>query len=159
MILVLLLIFIWSLGCSMDIRVLGCSISSPWWTIFTFSIVHLSFVHLLINSSLFMLYWKQMKGIINLKILIPILIMVPAISVMFSISAKPTVGLSSIVYCMLGVYMASFKIYKPFQAWFIIIFSFIFTFIFARGVNTPIHIYSYFISYALSRFAGRWIYD
>lgn len=156
MIFTLILIFIWSLGSYINLRLLGYSSNSPWWTLFTFNLAHISFIHLAINISIFMFYWRGMD-IINKKILIPVLILVPAISAFLSATTVPTIGLSAMVYCLLGITMCTLD-YRI-QNWAIIIFSFVFTYIFAPHINTLIHVYSYLISYAVGRFAGRWLYD
>lgn len=156
---ILLLIFIWSLGMCTDIRLLGYSFDSPWYTLFTFSYVHVSFIHLLINSCVFICYWRSMKGLINMKLLIPMIFFIPAVSAYFSASSVPTVGASSIIMVLMGIYLTMpipKKVIR--EIWILTIISFVVTFIFAPQINTLIHIYSLLLSYVISLLAGRRIY-
>jgi len=156
---ILLLIFIWSLGMCTDIRSFGYSFDSSWYTLFTFSYVHVSFIHLLINSCVFICYWRPMKGLINMKLLIPMIIFIPAVSAYLSASSVPTVGASAIIMVLMGVYLTMpipKKVVR--EIWILTIISFVVTFIFAPQINTLIHIYSLLLSYVISLLAGRRIY-
>lgn len=157
---ILILIYVYSLGECLNTKVLGYSINSPLWTLFTFNIVHISFIHLLINSIVFISYWKILKEFINKYVFTLMVILIPAISAYLSFPSIPTVGASAMIYTMTGIYMYMIPIkkYILIQMWVMIILSFVFTILFAPHVNTLIHIYSFFISYFLSVIIGRRMY-
>lgn len=100
-----------------------------------------------------------MKGLINMKLLIPMIIFIPAVSAYLSASSVPTVGASAIIMVLMGVYLTMpipKKVVR--EIWILTIISFIVTFIFAPQINTLIHIYSLLLSYVISLLAGRRIY-
>jgi len=156
---ILILIFFYSVGSFMDVREFAVSTCSDWWCFFTFNLVHLSFIHLLVNSFVFLSYWRKMKDVINLYFFIPLIIITPALAAMLSSRNTPTLGASAVVYTMIGLYLVAFPLPKDIliKFLFLIIISFVFTFFFS-SVNTGIHIYSFLISLVVSLLNRRFIH-
>lgn len=157
---ILILIYVYAIGECLNTKLLGYSTGSPLWTLLTFNIVHISFIHLLINSIVFLSYWRILKEFINKYVFSIMIILIPAISAYLSFPNTPTVGASAMIYTMTGIYVYSVPVPKSvlIQIWVLIITSFIFTFLFAPHVNTLIHVYSFLISYFSSVIIGRRMY-
>lgn len=157
---ILILIFFYSISRVMDISFLGVGNDSPWWCYFTFSLIHLSIIHLIMNSFVFTCYWKILKKNVNLYFLVSMMILVPPVAAFLGNADIPTVGLSSVVFTMIGIYVVVIPLAKKalFKFIFLIILSFIFMGLFMPSINTPIHIYSFLISLAISLLSRRFIY-
>ena len=147
MYLILILIYICSISRFIDLTFLGVSKSSEWWTYITYNFIHLSFLHLAINSIAFYSYWRIVKRFFPLYVIIPILLCVSAISAFFCSSDTPTIGLSSIVYSLLGIYIP-LMLYKKdrYKTYALVLVSFIVSMCFITKINTPIHIMSFLLS-------------
>lgn len=156
---ILILFFFYAIGSFIDMRAFGISTTSPWWCLFTYSFVHLSFTHLLVNAFVFLSYWRKMKGIINLYFFIPLIITVPVIAAILSAHTDITVGASGIIYAIIGIYIVAFPLPRNVLIKFItlIVLSFALT-CFLPTVNTGIHIYSFLLSLVVSLLCRRFIY-
>lgn len=156
---ILVLVFFYSVGSFIDVREFAVDTHSNWWCFFTFNLIHLSFLHLLVNSFVFLSYWRRIKNIINLYFFIPLIVLVPALSAMLSNQNTPTLGASAMVYAVIGLYLVAFPLPKKILIKFIslIVISFSFTF-FLSSVNTSIHIYSFLISLVVSLLNRRFLY-
>lgn len=157
---ILLLVCFYAMSCTIDLSQLGVSDTSPWWTLLTYSMVHLSFIHLLINSIAFMSYWRILKRYFNTYAVLCIAVFTSVISAYLGKAAIPTVGASAVIYSMAGTYIAAVPSLPKGKVKFflMVIISFIFTGLFAQSINTDIHIYSFFISAAVSLLTRRFIY-
>lgn len=147
---ILILIYFYSLSCAFDARSLSAFSGCPLYCYLTFSLVHVSFFHLLTNSVVIMSYWRLFKGIINYRIFIPSVIIIPAVSAMVSVSVKPTMGASAVAYTMMGLFVFVYPLRRKDLVKYLsaIIFSFAVT-LFAGSVNTEIHIVSFALSIAV----------
>lgn len=147
MYLILLLLYIYSMSGITDLRMLGVSSSSEWWAYFTFNFVHFTFLHLAVNSIVFYSYWRVIKRFFPLYIIMPMLLIIPALSAYIVSFETPTVGLSAMVYSLLGMYVP-LMLYKKdrYKTYLLVVMSFIVTMYFVPKINTPIHILSFLIS-------------
>lgn len=156
---VLILIYVYALTSAVDIHPLAYSQSSDWYTCITYSFVHFSFFHLLINSFVFITYWRSFEGVLRRSFTVPLMMAVPIVSALISGCIYPTAGASAIVYAMTGIYVVCFPLSRGLMIRFlsVIVFSFLITFLFAHQVNTSIHVISFLLSvliaYPLRRFS------
>lgn len=146
---IIVLFVVWLLSFFFPVENLAVSSTSPWWTLFTYSFVHSYFLHLLVNSFVFWTYYRVMRKS-DVYYLIPSCILIPTISGYLSAKSVPTCGFSSVISVMMGYYLSgcSRKIFV--KALFLILFSYVFTGLFSKGVNTLIHVYSFSFSYITS---------
>ena len=81
----------------------GVSSASPWWTHFTYPFIHGSLIHLL--SNIYAL-WFCLKKKTSPKILLPIYLMSVLASFIVS-SSIPTVGISGMIFSIIGISLTS----------------------------------------------------
>lgn len=157
---ILLLIYFYAISSVVDLSSLGVSDSSPWWSLFTYNLVHFSFIHLLVNSITFISYWRILKRYLNIYIVLVVSIFVPAVSAYWGCYSIPTVGASAVIYTLIGIYTVVIPLAKRelVKSLFLILFSFIFTGLFVQSINTNIHIYSFGLSVVISLLTRRFIY-
>lgn len=158
MIFVIILTFVYSISFYYNTSQFGVSEGCDWWNLITYSFIHTSIIHLIINSSLFLLYWNRIKNL-NLYIVIPILIVTPIMSASLSLFQKPTVGASAIVMAMIGIITVGLPKRQILKIVVLIAFSFVTTALFASHINTLIHVYSFIFSSMVSLVLKRFIYD
>lgn len=157
---ILLLIYFYAISNVVDLSSLGVSDTSPWWSLFTYNLVHLSFIHLSVNSIAFISYWGILKRYLNVYIVSAISMFVPAVSAYWGCYSIPTIGASAVIYTLIGIYTVAIPLGKRELVKFLslILFSFIFTGLFAQSINTRIHIYSFVLSVVISLLTRRFIY-
>lgn len=155
---ILVVLYFFSISRIIDLSpILGVSTTSYWYTYFTFSLVHANLFHIVTNSFAFVCNWRIIKKL-NMYLVIPMMLFIPAVSALLSVKNIPTVGLSAVVYTMIGIITTLYQNKKAkYKLETIIIFSFIVTYVFAPHINTLIHIYSYFIALAISYVIKPWI--
>ena len=93
---VILLFFIYSVGCYCDTSMYGIYTGCPPFNFITYSFVHLHFFHLVLNSVFLIIYWNKIR-VIGLWKVIPILAAVPIIAVYLAVYDTPTVGSISVL--------------------------------------------------------------
>lgn len=157
---ILVLAYFYSISLVVDISSLGVANDSPWWCLFTYNLIHFSFIHLLINSFAFLSYWRILKRYINIYILISMMLFIPALAAYFSSYNTPTIGTSAIIYTMIGIYTTSIPLQRKEKIKYIsmVLFSFGITGLFASSINTKIHVCSFVISCLISLLAKKCIY-
>lgn len=107
---ILVLILMYSVSRYQDITFLGVSNNCSWWNYFTFNICHTTFFHLLINATLFYLYWKILKNITDTRILFVIILLSSILAAIFSKTEIPTIGSSAIVFSMIAALCIAYQI-------------------------------------------------
>lgn len=85
---------------------LGFSETSAWWTHFTFAFQHGGWLHLIINSLVFVNSFGVLEKHIKWYVLLPVIYLVSVISSFFFIPILPTVGSSGMIYAMFGIMLA-----------------------------------------------------
>ena len=153
---IIILFFIWSVSRYIPVDNLCVSSVSCWWSYFTYNFIHISFMHWLSNSIVFYIYYRALSRK-DLYILFPLCIAFPALSAYLSVRATPTCGFSSVICVIMGYYISKCNYKHVIKSLLLIAFSFSFTALFAHGVNTFIHIYSFVFSLIFS-FLYRRIY-
>jgi len=146
---IIVLFIVWLLSFFLPVDKLAVSTTYPWWTIFTYSFVHTYFLHLSVNCFVFWTYYRVMRKT-DLKYLLPACIIIPAISGFLSAKQVPTCGFSAVISVMMGYFLSGCSRKVFIKALFLILFSYIFTGLFSKGVNTMIHVYSFSLSYFTS---------
>lgn len=146
---IIVLFIVWLLSFFLPVDKLAVSTTSPWWTIFTYSLVHTYFLHLSVNCFVFWTYYRVMRKT-DLKYLLPACIIIPAISGLLSAKQVPTCGFSAVISVMMGYFLSGCRRKVFIKALCLILFSYIFTGLFSKGVNTMIHVYSFSLSYFTS---------
>lgn len=97
---------------------LGFAIGTPWYTHFTYIFQHASVWHLVINSLAFIGFYTQLEKINNYPSLrggttkqptthypLPTSLLIAFLASFVSMYKLPTVGLSGVVYAMIGIYI------------------------------------------------------
>jgi len=82
---------------------LGFSATSPWWTHLTFAFQHAGWVHLIINSIVFINSFGSLERRVKWYVLLPVIYMASLVSSLFFIPDLPTVGCSGMIYAMFGM--------------------------------------------------------
>lgn len=160
---VLLLVLFYSISTYTDLTPLAVSSDSQWYQYLTFNLCHVSFLHLTANSIAFLLYWRILRYHSNLFISIPTVLLSATLSAILSASISPTMGISSIVYAMIGIYVVGMKtpyhISKPLRIRFLIILilSFAIT-VWLPSINTLMHVYSILFSTIFSFLSKKYMY-
>lgn len=130
---------------------LGFSASSPWWTHLTFAFQHAGWVHLIINSIVFINSFGVIEKRIRWYILLPVIYGASLISSLFYASDLPTVGCSGMIYAMFGMMLGIViknnarkqqKIMFCASLAFMMILSF-----FSKGSNFYVHFISFVIGF------------
>lgn len=145
----IILLFVWSINRYIDLSILAISENSPWWTCFTYSFLHVSFLHLAMN--LFVI-WANSRAISkrDLKYIIPLSFILAPLCGYLAASNLPTCGFSSVVWVIIGYLVSGMKRKFMIKWLSIIAFTNVFTFFFAENINTMIHVYSFVLSFILS---------
>ena len=86
---------------------LGYTNASPLWTHFTYMFQHANLIHLLINSLAFIGMFRILEKIINKYILLATILSIGFLTSFLSMYEIPTVGASSMVYAMIGIFFGS----------------------------------------------------
>ncbi|MFT3994397.1 MAG: rhomboid family intramembrane serine protease [Dysgonomonas sp.] len=84
---------------------LGYTTSSPLYTHITYMFQHAGIIHLLINSLAFISMFRQVEKYVNKYLLSFLIILCAFASSFLAMYQIPTVGASSMVYAMLGIYL------------------------------------------------------
>lgn len=150
----MLLAWVYACGQMADTSALGVRTGGAWWTLFTYSFVHLSLLHLVSNAALLVFYWRRVR-------LLPrwwtLCVLVSSVLLAGLLAARetPTVGASALVMAMAGVLTATF----PRRQWprmgLTVGLSFAATAMWAAQVNTAIHVYAYLFAFVASLLARR----
>lgn len=82
---------------------LGFSVYSEWWTHLTFAFQHVGWVHLIINSLVFINVFGLLEKRIKWYVLFPVIYLSSVASSLFFLSELPTVGCSGMIYSMFGM--------------------------------------------------------
>ena len=82
---------------------LGFSVSSPWWTHFTYPFQHASITHLAINMLVFITAFRVMEKFISWKVLFPIIYLFAVAASFFAEQSLPSVGASGMIYALFGM--------------------------------------------------------
>lgn len=146
---IVVLFIIWVLSFFLPVEYLAVSTHSPWWTIFTYSFIHSYFLHLAVNCFVFWTYYRVFHKS-DLKFLLPACIIIPALSGYVSAKDVPTCGFSAVISVMMGYYLSGCNRKIFLKALCLILFSYVFTGLFSKGVNTLIHVCSFSSSYLAS---------
>ena len=85
---------------------LGYTTSSPFWTHFTYMFQHANIIHLGLNSIAFLGMFRVLEKIINKYFLSASILSIGFIASFMSMYELPTVGISSAIYTMIGIYLA-----------------------------------------------------
>lgn len=86
---------------------LGYTDSSPLYTHFTYLFQHASVGHLFINSVSFIVLYTLLQRFMRPKVFLPVSLAIGIIASFFSMHTVPTVGISSAIYAMLGLYLGT----------------------------------------------------
>lgn len=84
---------------------LGYTTTSPLYTHITYAFQHAGIMHLIINSLAFISMFRQVEKYLNKYLLSTLIILCAFISSFWAMYQIPTVGASSMVYAMLGIYL------------------------------------------------------
>lgn len=96
---------------------LGYCVGSPWWTHLTYMFFHTNILHIAINLWAYSLFSKALMNI-RWQQLIPFAYVISvAMSFLTNIYDKPTIGMSGVIYAMLGILVTAsdynIKLVKP----------------------------------------------
>lgn len=119
--------------------------------------IHINILHLIMNGSLIALYWKSLSRY-NMKFVIPIVFVSSILSAYLSAQETPTIGASSIVMSMIGVLCAFFSKSNKIRINILVIATCLISGLLAQHINTYIHLYSFYISFAVSLLTRRFMY-
>ncbi len=98
-----LILFIVYIMCDVS---LGFSSTSAWWTHLTFAFQHGGWIHLILNSLVFINSFGVLEKRIKWYVLLPVIYLISVISSFFFILELPTVGCSGMIYAMFGMMFA-----------------------------------------------------
>lgn len=84
---------------------LGYTNTSPFYTHFTYLFQHASVIHLLLNSISFIVVCTLLERIMKWRVFIPISFAIGFIASFFAVYELPTVGISSVIYAIIGLYV------------------------------------------------------
>lgn len=137
---------------------LGYTATSPLQTHITYMFQHAGIIHLIINSLAFISMFRQVEKHLNKYLLSTLIILCGFISSFLAMYQIPTVGSSSMVYAMLGIYLGlitfSDKIKIADTRKFLLFISCIIVVLsvsyFKHNSNFLIHIYSLLIGFIIS---------
>ena len=146
---VILLFFIYSVGCYCDTSMYGIYTGCPPFNFITYSFVHLHFFHLVLNSVFLIIYWNKIR-VIGLWKVIPILVAVPIIAGTLAVYDTPTVGCSSVIMSLIGILGAYIQRQQLLRLVMILGLTFLITWLFAPHINTLIHLLSFALAYVVS---------
>ena len=140
-----------------DVSILSVHSGSEWYTYLTYQFTHTNIFHLSINSLMVYLYWRVIKKTTN-KYLSITICAISSILAGFG-ATGPTIGGSSIVFSLFGIYAVcnSLPIKKKLQFY---ATSAILISIPAINGNIAflVHVYAIFISITLSFILKRYFY-
>ncbi len=86
---------------------LGYTNTSPFYTHFIYLFQHASVIHLLLNSISFIVVCKLLERIMKWRVFIPISFTIGVIASFFAMYELPTIGISSVIYAMIGLYVGT----------------------------------------------------
>lgn len=120
--------------------------------------VHTNILHLSMNSLFFLIYWRLLRSL-NLRVVLPIVVVSAVVAPMLACGNTPTVGLSAVVMAMSGIITIAFNnrsvIWRTVA---LLSATSVITWLFAPSINTGIHVYAFGIATLLSLAVGRRIY-
>lgn len=90
----------------------GFTDSSPLYTHFTYMFSHSNLMHLVLNSLAFIGMFRLMKRFINKYVLFITIVLIGFFASFFSEYSIPTVGSSSMVYALIGLFLGGILIKK-----------------------------------------------
>lgn len=105
-VLVFILVFI-----LFDISI-GYTNTSPLYTHLTYIFQHASILHLIINSVSFIVVFSTLEQFVRRKIFLPISFFIAIVTSFLTMYDVPTVGVSSVIYAMIGLYMGVIRFYR-----------------------------------------------
>lgn len=151
--LIAIMIFVWTMSFYMDTTFLALSTENPV-GILTFSFVHISLLHLVINCIMLVSYWRLVRNL-NMWKVIPIIVFSTLFAGLLSAKAEPTIGASALAMAILGVGVS--RMPKDYMISMIIVcvVTFAFAWLIMPNFNFGIHFYSFFVSFLISITIGR----
>lgn len=143
----LLLVFVYSLSRYYDLSMLAMSTSTPWWTTFTFPMLHTGLYHLVCNCFVLLSFWSITK---HRKQATVIVMLVMCLSYLCADNI-PTAGSSGIATALIGITLADLLLngyYSTFAKLGAIVLAVIsIQAAFGAGlVNSQLHILSLFVA-------------
>jgi membrane associated rhomboid family serine protease len=100
------IVMIFMLGTLFLDKSFGYSLTSPWWTHFTYVAEHTNAIHLIINSVAFISVFRILQRFENKYKLLAISYFSAVFMSFFAAYELPTVGASGMVYALIGVFIA-----------------------------------------------------
>lgn len=91
---------------------LGYTNTSPLYTHLTYFFQHASILHLFLNSVSFIVMFTVLDKIIERKIFLSITFSIGIVSSFLAMYDVPTVGISSVIYAMIGLYIGVTVFYE-----------------------------------------------
>ena len=143
----LLLVFVYSLSRYYDLSMLAMSTDSPWWTTFTFPMLHTGIYHLACNCFVLLSFWSIIK---HRKQATVIVMLAMCLSCLCADNI-PTAGSSGIATALIGITLADLLLngyYSTFAKLGAIVFAVIsIQAAFGAGlVNSQLHILYLFVA-------------
>lgn len=156
---ILFIFIIYAAAAFVDLTVFGSYVDCPLVNHVLFSFIHIHPVHLIINCSIFYFYWVSFLKRTRLILTIPILVLTTIAASYISASATPTVGLSACVMSITGLLSSVLAKGRMLKTVVLVLLSGCATYFLAPAINTPIHLWSYFLALACGLLVRRWIYE
>lgn len=91
---------------------LGFTTSSPLYTHITYIFQHASILHLVLNSLAFIGIYTSLEKFANRWLFLSISLLCAILTSFYAMYDKPTVGISGVIYVMIGLYVGITLIYK-----------------------------------------------
>lgn len=89
---------------------LGYTNNSGWLSHFTYMFQHSNIIHLLLNSFSFLVVWIALQRFVKQVYILPVFIIAFAASFLpYASYVEPTVGVSGVVYAMMGMFVLYLK--------------------------------------------------
>lgn len=104
MIAIFIFVLVYSVSRYYDVSSLSMNVWSEWYQYITYNFVHTSFLHLLLNSFVYILYWNELKKVIRKEEILLVSLISASLSGYICASEIQTIGGSAIVFSMLGAY-------------------------------------------------------
>ena len=146
MVFILAVFLVYAVGCYVDISPYGSFAGCPLANHIFFSFIHLNPIHLCLNCSIFAFYWFSFLRRTRLWLTVPVVVLSTVAASFASASDVPTVGLSACVMAMAGLLSSVVALRPMLKTITLVLISGCVTYFFAPAVNTPIHLWSYFLA-------------
>ncbi len=91
---------------------IGYTNMSPLYTHITYIFQHASILHLVINSISFIVIFSTLEQFVSRKIFLPVSFVIAVVTSFLTMYNVSTVGVSSVIYAMIGLYMGVIAFYK-----------------------------------------------